>query len=280
MRELLDFLVKNCKWFVFIIYVIISCVLLFSTNPYQHHVYLTSANAVSAGIYSVSDKFYSYFHLKEINEGLNERNAYLQTRVLDLEQQLQTIRDRIDSDTVIVTESSQYEFVVAHVINNSISHAFNYITINKGAADGIRPEMGVIDQNGVVGSINVVGEHSARVISVLNPKFHVSCKIKGSEHFGSLSWDGKDPTVAILEDLPQHSQVKAGDTIVTTGFSSVFPPDINVGYVLPPEKGKKLVFNNLKVRLATDFTTLGTVQVVVNSLLSETRALEASDNTQ
>lgn len=280
MRELLDFLVKNSKWFVFIIFVVISCMLLFSSNPYQHHVYLTSANAVSSGIYSVTNKFSSYFHLKEINDGLNERNAILQARVLDLEHQLQAVQDRINSDTVIITETSQYEFVVAHVINNSISHSFNYITINKGAADGIRPEMGVIDQNGVVGSVNVVGEHSARVISVLNPNFHVSCKIKGSEHFGSLSWDGKDPSVAILEDLPQHSQVKAGDTIVTTGFSSVFPPDMNVGYVMPPEKGKKLLFNNLKVRLATDFTTLGTVQVVVNSLLTETRALEASDNTQ
>lgn len=280
MRELLDFLVRNLKWFVFIIYMVISCVLLFSGNPYQHHVYLTSANTVSAAVYSVSNKLYSYFNLKEINDGLNERNAELQTRVLDLEQRLQSIQDRIASDTVVITETSQYEFVVAHVINNSIARTCNYITINKGTADGIRPEMGVIDQSGVVGSVNVVAEHSARVISVLNPNFHVSCKIKGSEHFGSLSWNGHDPTVAILEDLPQHAQVKAGDTIVTTGFSSVFPPDIKVGYVLPPEKGKKLSFNSLKVRLATDFTTLGTVQVVVNSLLTETRTLEATDSNQ
>lgn len=235
---------------------------------------------VSSGVYSVSSKLYSYFNLKEINDGLNERNAELQTRVLDLEQRLQAIQDQIASDTVMTTESSQYEFVLAHVINNSIARANNYITINKGTADGIRPEMGVIDQSGVVGSVNVVAEHSARVISVLNPNFHVSCKIKGSDHFGSLSWDGNDPTVAILEDLPQHAQVKAGDTIVTTGFSSVFPPDIKVGYVLPPENGKKLSFNSLKVRLATDFTTLGTVQVVVNSLLTETRELEATDTNQ
>lgn len=278
MRELLDFLVKNCKWFVFIAYVAISCVLLFSSNPYQHHVYLTSANTVSAGIYNISNRFYSYFHLKEINDGLNERNAELQTRVLDLEQRLQDIQDQYDSDTIVTTSTSQYEFVVAHVINNSIARTNNYITINKGSADGIRPEMGVIDQTGVVGSVNVVAEHSARVISVLNPNFHVSCKIKGSEHFGSLSWDGKNPTEAVLEDLPQHSQVKAGDTIVTTGFSSVFPPDMNVGYVLPPEKGKKLSFNSLRVRLATDFTTLGTVQVVVNSLRNEVQALEATDS--
>lgn len=254
--------------------------LLFSGNPYQHHVYLTSANTVSATLYGISNKFYSYFNLKEINDGLNERNAELQSRVLDLEHRLQAIQDRIDSDTVITTQTSQYEFVVAHVINNSIARTNNYITINKGTADGIRPEMGVIDQTGVVGSVNVVAEHSARVISVLNPDFHVSCKIKGSEHFGSLSWDGKNPSEAVLEDLPQHAQVKVGDTIVTTGFSSVFPPDMPVGYVLPPENGKKLSFNSLRVRLATDFTTLGTVQVVVNSLRTEVKELEAADTNE
>ncbi|MDE6693032.1 MAG: rod shape-determining protein MreC, partial [Muribaculaceae bacterium] len=147
---------------MFVFYVVVSCVLLFSGNPYQHHVYLTSANTVSAGIYSVSNRFYSYFNLKEINDGLNERNAELQTRVLDLEQRLQDIQDRMDSDTLMTTESSQYEFVVAHVINNSISRTCNYLTINKGSADGIRPEMGVIDQTGVVGTVKFVAANSAR----------------------------------------------------------------------------------------------------------------------
>lgn len=130
--------------------------------------------------------------------------------------------------------------------------------------------------------MNVVGEHSARVISVLNPNFHVSCKIKGTDHFGSLSWDGKDPTTALLEDMPQHAQVQVGDTILTTGFSAVFPPDIYVGYVLGQGKAnKRLSLSNLHVRLATDFTTLSTVQVVVNTRHAFVlKRLEAADTNE
>lgn len=277
MRELLDFFVKNSKWFVFILLVAVSCVLLSTGSPYQRHVYLSSANAVTATVYRLSDNVYSYFSLRKINDGLNERNAALESQVIQLRQQIDAMRDQQLADTIAASPECQYEFIVAHVINNSISRPNNYITINKGSADGIRPEMGVIDQNGVVGSVNVVGEHASRVISVLNPNFHVSCKIKGTEHFGTLTWDGRDSRVALLEDMPRHSHIKAGDTIVTTGFSAVFPPNIEVGRVLPPPDGEELDINHLRIRLSTDFSTLSTVQVVVNSLAGEMMDLEATD---
>lgn len=278
MRELLDFFVRNSKWFVFIIYVVMSCVLLFTRNPYQHHIYMTSANTVTAGVFSLSNNITSYFNLREINSDLNERNAALEAEVFALKSELQKIDDARHTDTIVETETGQYQFIVAHVINNSISKPYNYITINKGYADGIRPEMGVIDQNGVVGAVNVVAAHSARVISVLNQNFHVSCKVKSSQHFGSLTWQGGDPRVALLEDLPRHSQVKPGDTIVTTGFSAVFPPDIPVGRIMKPQNGKELSTSNLKVQLSTDFARLSTVQVVVNAQRKEIADIEATDD--
>ncbi len=278
MRELFDFFVRNSKWFVFIIYVVMSCVLLFSRNPYQHHVYMTSANTVAASVFSLSNNITSYFNLRDINADLNERNAILEAEVLALRSKLQNIDDSLHTDTIVETETGQYQFIVAHVINNSISKPYNYITINKGYADGIRPEMGVIDQNGVVGAVNVVAEHSARVISVLNQSFHVSCKVKSSQHFGSLTWQGGDPRLALLEDLPRHAPIKPGDTIVTTGFSAVFPPDIPVGRILAPQNGKALSTSNLKVRLSTDFSTLSTVQVVVNTKRKEIIDIEATDD--
>lgn len=255
-----------------------SCVLLFTRNPYQHHIYMTSANTVTAGVFSLSNNITSYFNLREINSDLNERNATLEAEVLALKSELQKIDDTRHTDTIVETETGQYQFIVAHVINNSISKPYNYITINKGYADGIRPEMGVIDQNGVVGAVNVVAAHSARVISVLNQNFHVSCKVKSSQHFGSLTWQGGDPRVALLEDLPRHSQVKPGDTIVTTGFSAVFPPDIPVGRIMKPQNGKELSTSNLKVQLSTDFARLSTVQVVVNAQRKEIADIEATDD--
>ncbi len=278
MHELFSFFIRWSKWFVFVFFVALSCALLFSGNPYQHHVYLTSANSVASGIYNMRNSVASYFDLREINEDLNLRNAALESEVLALREQIREADARIQSDTMhLPGVLAQYNFVVAHVISNSIARAHNYITINKGSDDGIAPEMGVIDRNGVVGIVNVTGPHSARIISLLNPHFKLSCKIKGSEHFGSLVWDGNDPTVALLEELPRHTVFAPGDTIVTSGYSAVFPEGIPVGYVMEDQRRHDENFFTLRVRLSTDFTTLSNVQVVVDSLRAEHIALQAYD---
>ncbi|MCM1317227.1 MAG: rod shape-determining protein MreC [Bacteroides sp.] len=278
MHELFSFFIRWSKWFVFVFFVALSCALLFSGNPYQHHVYLTSANSVASGIYNMRNSVASYFDLREINEDLNLRNAALESEVLALREQIREADARIQTDTMrLPGVLAQYNFVVAHVISNSIARPHNYITINKGTADGIAPEMGVIDHNGVVGIVNVAGPHSARIISLLNPHFKLSCKIKGSEHFGSLVWDGNDPTVALLEELPRHTVFAPGDTIVTSGYSAVFPEGIPVGYVMEDQRRHDENFFTLRVKLSTDFTTLSNVQVVVDSLRAEHIALQAYD---
>ena len=278
MHELFSFFIRWSKWFVLVFFVALSCALLFSGNPYQHHVYLTSANSVASGIYNMRNSVASYFDLREINEDLNLRNAALESEVLALREQIREADARIQTDTMrLPGVLAQYNFVVAHVISNSIARPHNYITINKGTADGIAPEMGVIDHNGVVGIVNVAGPHSARIISLLNPHFKLSCKIKGSEHFGSLVWDGNDPTVALLEELPRHTVFAPGDTIVTSGYSAVFPEGIPVGYVMEDQRRHDENFFTLRVKLSTDFTTLSNVQVVVDSLRAEHIALQAYD---
>jgi rod shape-determining protein MreC len=134
--------------------------------------------------------------------------------------------------------------------------------------------MGVIDQNGVVGIVNVVTEHHARVISLLNPNFRLSCKIKGNESFGSLVWDGNDPRYVVLEELPRHTKYQKGDTVITSGYSAVFPEGIPVGVVVSNNKGRNENFFALKVRLLSDFSTLNNVQVVLNNASEELRRLE------
>ncbi|MGM9871151.1 MAG: rod shape-determining protein MreC [Muribaculaceae bacterium] len=278
MQELLTFFVRNSKWFLLALYTTLSCWLLMSHNPYQHHVFLTSAGAVASSVYNVQSGVSSYFDLREINEDLNSRNAVLQREILALRSQLQRMNEQLQADTMHLFEPvSNFDFVVAHVIKNSIARPHNYITINRGSDDGILPEMGVIDQNGVVGIVNVVDRHSARLISLLNPDFRLSCKIKGSDNFGSLVWDGADPTVAMLEELPRHTVYHAGDTIVTSGYSAVFPEGLPVGYVIADGKTHNENFFTLKVRLATDFTTLSNVQVVLNKQRAELDSLEKAD---
>lgn len=278
MRNLLDFFLKYSKWFIFIIYVIISCMLLFNGNPYQHYIYLTSANKVSSLVFKTSSMVTSYFHLHDINEDLQRRNASLESEVICLNKELARYREVAIADSLSRDSSLvQFDFIIAHVISNSVSRANNYITIEKGRLDSIKPEMGVVDQNGVVGIINVVGDHSARIISLLNPKMRLSCKVKGREYFGSLVWDGKSPHEAILEEMPRHEKFKKGDTIVTSGYSAVFPEGIPVGTIISHEKEHDDNFYALRIKLFTDFTTLSTVRVIRNNMKDELMQLQEGE---
>lgn len=279
MNEFFNFFHRHSKWLVFLIYVILSCVLLIKSSPYQQHVYLTSANTVASAVYGGANNVTSYFNLRQNNEDLNRRNAELQAEVIHLHQQLQDLSEKYGTDTMSLDSTVMpFRFIVAHVINNSVARPYNYLTINKGSADGVKPEWGVIDQNGVVGIVSNVGPHSARVISLLNPNFRLSCKIKGSEYFGSLVWDGNDPQMALLEELPRHTQFSPGDTIVTSGYSAVFPAGLPVGVIEDNGEHKAENFFTLHIRLLSDFTGLNNVQVVVNNLRQELKELESNDD--
>lgn len=275
MRNLLHFLVRYLSWFVFAFYVIVSGMLLFNNNPYQHHVYMTSAGTLTAGVYDAANLVTSYFNLHDINEDLQRRNADLESEVISLRKTVDRLEEQVYADTMtVVSALSSYRFIIAHVINNSISRPYNYITIEKGTVDGVKPEMGVVDQNGVVGIVNVVSNHYARIISLLNPNFRLSCKLKGSDVFGSLVWDGKSHEQALLEELPKHTVYQIGDTIVTSGYSSVFPEGIPVGTIGGADKGADDNFFTLRINLLTDFSKLSTVRVIANEHIGEIVEIE------
>ena len=162
-------------------------------------------------IYSLTGNVTSYFGLKQINQDLIERNGELEKEIQILKELL---RDQY-AEIQLNDSLTKYDFVVAQVINNSVSQLENYITLNKGSKDGIAPQMGVVDQNGIIGIVSNVSEHYSVVISILNPKLRLSAKVKGSDYFGSLVWNGKNARIALLEELPRHIEFQTGDTIVT-----------------------------------------------------------------
>lgn len=278
MKNLLDFFVKHSAWFVLMLYLILSCVLLVRNNPYQQSVYLTSANAVCATVYEGISSVTDYFHLKGINDDLQERNALLEMELVDLRARVNDLKMQLPDTLKSQPVLQHFDFVVAHVISNSIAQTNNYITINRGEADGIKPEMGVVDQTGVVGIVNVVGKHSARIISLLNPDIRLSCKLRDSEYFGSMVWEGGDSRYAVLEELPKHLTYQVGDTVVTSGFSTVFPEGIIVGTVEGRARNLSDSFVSLKVRLTTNFSQLSTVRVITNDMAEELRMLEVNPN--
>lgn len=252
--------------------------LLFRNDPYHRHVFLTSAGTVSAGVYKASGNVTSYFNLRDINDDLNRRNAELQQEVDRLNARLDQIAADNFSDTLALDSGvAPFRYIVAKVIHNSVARPYNYITLDRGSDHGIRPELGVIDGNGVVGIVSNVAPGSARVISLLNPNFRLSCKLKKTDYFGSLVWDGHASDQALLEELPRHTRFQAGDTVVTSGYSAVFPAGIPVGVVMDNESDRTQNFFTLRVRLLADFNTLGNVQVVVNNQADELRTLTAGE---
>lgn len=271
MLNLLHFFAKNSPFFTWLLLAIVSIVMLCNNNPYQRSAWFGSANAVVGGIYDTRSNITSYFGLRQINEDLLNKNGLLETENLMLRQELQRYREEEQQDDNALGQ--QYKYLMAHVVGNSITRTENYITLDKGTADGLRQDMGVADQNGVVGIVSRVSEHYALVISLLNPNLRLSVRMLKDESFGSLVWDGSDYQHAIVEDLPRNVRVTTGDTIVTTGYTSSFPENVPVGTVVETyDDGGS--FLTLRVQLFTDFNRLNDVHVIVNNRQEEQQQLE------
>ncbi len=275
MRNLINFLLKYNYWFLFILLEVASFVLLFRFNRYQQSAFFTSANAVTGAVYEVSGGISSYFHLKSVNEDLLDHNMLLEQQISNLEKALldhQT--DSITINSVKELPLTDYRLFKARVIKNSLNQADNYITLNKGASSGIRPEMGVVDGNGIVGIVYQTSPSYSVVISVLNSKSSISCKIIGSDYFGYLKWEHGDSQYAYLRDLPRHAQFNLGDTVVTSGYSTVFPEGIMIGTVDNMSDSHDGLSYLLKIKLATDFGKISDVRVIERTGQQEQQELE------
>ena len=275
MRNLLDFLVKYNHCFLFLLLEVASFALLIRFNYYQQSVFFTSANEVSGRMYDVVDGVSAYFHLKQENRDLLERNVYLEQRVAELEQaQRSEQADQSEFASMAGVELEGGETVGASVVKNSINRKDNYLTLNRGSRHGVSPEAGVVGPNGVVGIVYKTSPHFALVISLLNSKSSISCKISGSDYFGYLKWDGIDSRYAYLMDVPRHATFSIGDSVVTSGYSTVFPPGLMVGIVDNMSDSDDGLSYLLKVRLATDFGRVTDVRVVGRPGAGEERELE------
>ena len=240
------------------------------------------ADIVRNGIYiSGGGEVTSYFNLRSINSDLQERNATLEMEVINLKRQIGEYKTLLQPSGIALPDSvaQNYEYHFANVINNSVTHPKNFITIDKGRLDGIAPEMGVVDQNGVVGIVSNVSDHASRVLSLLNSDMRLSCKVKNTDYFGSLVWHGTDPYHATLEEMPKHVKFHRGDTIVTSGYSAVFPPGLIVGVIESNQQATDNNFFSLKIRLTTDFTRLGTVRAIKSKMAGELKRLEQEGGT-
>lgn len=279
MRNLIQFLVKNSSWFVFVFLEIICFYFIFSDNSYQKSVFLNSSNEFVGRIYSVSGSITSYFGLKSQNQELLKQNAELQLQVLALENDLHKIKTDSTEIKAFVNNRAElrkdYDMTIAQVVNNSVHQLNNLITINKGSKDSVQTDMGVLSHQGIVGVVRAVSTNFAVVQPVLNPDTRISCKLSNSNVPGTLIWDGQDRRYAYLTDYPEYEKFEKGDTVVTSGYSDFFPEGIMVGVVEDFKKQSVSNSYSLKVKLATDFASLKDVIVIRNKKKKEQFKLEA-----
>ena len=270
MRNLLEFFAKYNHWFVFLILEVVSMVLLFQYNSYQGSAWFSSANAVTGKLYEWNANVETFFSLTKVNQELTQRNAYL-------EQEVQKLSDSL----VSVTKDSSiyhrdqfallrnYRLIPAKVVANSVDKPGNLMTIDKGSADGIHKDMGVISGTGVVGIVYLVAEHYAIVIPVLNTKSNISCMIQNRGYFGYLRWKGGVSDLAYLEEVPRHAHFKLGDYVVTSGYSAVFPPGVRVGRILHVFNSADGLSYRVQLGLSTDFARLRDVCVIDDAAMKE-----------
>ena len=274
MRNLIDFITRYNHWFVFVILEVVSFVLLFKFNSYQGSVWFTSANAVAGKVYEADAAVKSFFSLTKINQQLNVRNLYL-------EQTVRKLSDRVhaetgDSSWLARTQAQvldEYKLIPAKVITNSIDKRDNFITIDKGRADGVKPDMGVACGTGIVGVVYMVSDHYSVVIPILNSKSNISVTIRKRGYFGYLHWTGGASDLAYVDDIPRHAHFRLGDLVETSGYSAMFPPGIIAGQILHVYNSRDGLSYRLKVQLSTDFGNLRDVLVVSDSTLAERASL-------
>ena len=270
MHNLMDFLQKHNHWFVFLLLEVASLVMLFKYNSYQGSVWFTSANTVSGKVYEMGSDVEQFFSLVKVNEELTQRNAYLEQQVARMSERLVDVTgDSAFMHSSQIEMLSQYKLIPAKVVSNELGRPDNLITINKGENDGVRCDMGVVSGNGIVGIVYLTSPNYSVVIPVLNTQSYISCAIKDRGYFGYLHWNGGDPSLAYVDDIPRHARFKLYEQVVTSGYSSVFPPGILVGKIMHVYNSGNGLSYRLQVKLATDFGRLRDVCVIDDVTMDE-----------
>lgn len=269
MQQIINFLIRNKNNILFLLLLTISLFLTIQSHSYQKSKFISSANFLSGGIYSWTSNINSYFYLEQYNLRLLEENERLRTRLASYED---TLRVKTFTDTSSFDAS--YIFRASEVINNNYAKVDNYLTLKSGARDGIERDMGVVTSRGIVGIVENVSPNYSTVISILNSNSRINAQLKKSNHFGSLVWNGDDPNVVQLTDVPSVAPITEGDTIITGGRSLIFPKGIPIGYVKNFSLDQSESYYNIDIQLFNDMTNIGYVYIIENTEEPEIRALQ------
>ena len=274
MDELINKLKEHIHWAVFLLLELFSGLLLFQFNNYQGSVWFTQANVVAGNILEVERNIISFIHLKEQNQLLTRQNQTLQYNLNVMRQQLEVLsKDSSYTERMHAASLVGERLIPAEVVSNSVLKKDNFLIINKGSNDGVKAEMGVVSGTGIVGIVSEVTSSYALVMSVLNSKSNISCRLRGTNYLGYLKWRGGNPLQVQVVDVPHHARCKVGDVVETSGYSNVFPQGIFIGRVAQIHDSADGLAFQLEVQLSTDLACVQSVCVVAERNKSEIDSL-------
>ncbi len=274
MQQIINFFIRNKNFILFLLLFVVSLGLTIQSHSYHKSKFINSANWLTGGVYESISGVNDYFSLKERNQRLIDENLRLR-KVLFNNVDSTAITSFIDSTSF----EEQYIFRASKVIKNSFNKPNNTLTINSGASDSIKQDMGVITSEGIVGIIDQTSSGYATVISVLHENSSINAKLKNSNQFGTLGWNGEQTNIVQLTDIPRLASVAVGDTVITGGMSTIFPKGVPVGTIVKYALDQSENYYLIDVQLFADMTNLGHVYVIENKDAQEILSLqEATEN--
>jgi rod shape-determining protein MreC len=278
MRNLFAFIYRFRAFLIFVMLEALCIFLIVRYNTYQGAAVFNSANTYVGQVLEFQSGITDYFRLASVNGTLAQENAQLRQQLMHYRLEADSVStDQLDTTFYAPSDAAKAEPFILHasrVINNSVRRTNNYLTLAAGSQDGVRPGMGVIAPNGAVGRVKTVSRHYSTVTSLLHSQLLVSAKIKKDNTFGTIKWAGGDYRTALLDYIPLHIKPVKGDTILTSGYNTVFPEGIMIGTISSVAKEADKSFYTIRVKLAVDFAQLSYVYVVENPRREEQDSLE------
>ncbi|GAB3911353.1 rod shape-determining protein MreC [Larkinella knui] len=271
MFELFQFIIRSRNFILFVLLEVLSFYFIINNNNYWSVRYFNTSNYYAAKILDWSNKAREYARLRQVNTDLAEENRRLNTLVTQLQQLKPQGPTNYKTDSIFAT---RFQYKVARVINNTTQHPNNYITLDKGTADGIQPGMGVISPTGVVGKVKICSEHISIVTSILHSDFMVSSRLVKANDIGPAKWDGINPHRMKMLYISRNTKMYRGDSVVTSEYNSIFPSGILVGRVIRVGEMPDQTYHDVTLSVGTDFSNLSFVYVVENKLQGEQEKLE------
>ena len=278
MRNVFLFIGRHFNFLFFLVLQIIALSFLFRFNKYHEAAFLNVSTEITGRINERYNNIEYYFQLKKTNESLVQENLRLRQQLKENYEGPDSLRRMINDTIRVDTGRSilKYKILEAKVVNNSVTAPANYLTIHRGFDQGVRPNMGVTGPQGIVGSVVNVSKNFATVQSMLHYQFGVVAKLKNSRETGTISWNGQSPLFVTMKNIPKSVRVNIGDSVMTSQISSLFPANLMVGTIAEVVPDPSSNFYTLKVRTATNFSTLEYVYVIDNLQYDEQKRLEDS----